>query len=331
MVVLWVSSLFFSILFECLVKYKNGKPLVFMRWLSCFFVFVFECLVKYKDKETFNCMYVQRRFMHSTSIFLLLGAAGVVAILHSILPDHWVPLAVVARTQRWSLLRTARVSALASAGHVITSLVLGGIIALIGLQFQREIDTQQGHVIGIVLVLTGLGFLIWGYVGGGHGHSHSVGGHTHDHSFGYGSSHPAGGHTHDHSHEDEEHDHDHSHDHSYDRSHDRSHKLVQVTKKPATQQTLVRKLSAIAIPFGVAASPDLTILPVALAASGLGGVAVVSVLGVFAMLTLGTFVGLTVLATVAGYQIKGAWLENHANTITSLVLITIGIVAYIGF
>lgn len=99
--------------------------------------------------------------MHSTSIFLLLGAAAVVAILHSILPDHWVPLAVVARTQRWSLLRTARVSAMASAGHVITSLVLGGIIALIGLQFQREIDTQQGHIIGIVLVLTGLGFLIW--------------------------------------------------------------------------------------------------------------------------------------------------------------------------
>jgi nickel/cobalt transporter (NicO) family protein len=146
---------------------------------------------------------------------------------------------------------------------------------------------------------------------------------THNHGFGQGDSHPTGEHTHDHSHEDEEHDHDHPHDHS--------HKLGQVTKKPATQQTLVSKLSAIAIPFGVAASPDLTILPVALAASWLGGVAVVSVLGVFAALTLGTFVGLTVLATVAGYQIKGAWLEKNANTITSLVLITIGIVAYIGF
>lgn len=74
-------------------------------------------------------------------LFLLVGAAAVVAIFHSILPDHWVPLAVVARTQRWSLLRVGRVTFLASLGHVIASLVLGGIVAVIGLRFQQEIDT----------------------------------------------------------------------------------------------------------------------------------------------------------------------------------------------
>jgi hypothetical protein len=85
--------------------------------------------------------------MHATSLLLLLGAAATVATFHSILPDHWVLLAIIARTQHWSWLRVARVSALASAGHVIASLVLGGIFALIGLQFQRQIDTQQGHII----------------------------------------------------------------------------------------------------------------------------------------------------------------------------------------
>jgi len=38
-----------------------------------------------------------------------------------------------------------------------------------------------------------------------------------------------------------------------------------------------------------------------------------------------------VLATLAGYQLKGEWLERHANTITAVVLIAIGVVAYIGF
>jgi nickel/cobalt exporter len=235
--------------------------------------------------------------MYSTSIFLLLGAAGVVAILHSILPDHWVPLAVVARTQRWSLLHVARVTLLASLGHVITSLVLGGFIALIGLQFQHEIETQQGHIVGAVLVLTGIGFLIWGLVGHGpHGHHHEED-HTHDHGFG--------------------HKHDHPHEHEHDDS---------LRKK----QPLIKRLAAIAVPFGMAASPDLTILPVALAASAVGMGAVVSVLSVFAVFTIATFIGLTVIATLAGYQIKGDWLEKNANTITSLVLIAIGIVAYFG-
>jgi nickel/cobalt exporter len=249
--------------------------------------------------------------MHATSIFLLLGAAAVVAMLHSILPDHWVPLAIIARTQRWSIMKTARVSALAAAGHIIASLLLGGIIALIGLQFQHALETQQGHIIGGILMLTGIGFLIWGLLGGGHGHHHTGEGHTHG---------EMNEHDHDHIYEHEEHDHDHIH----------NHEPALETKKLARQRTLAGRLAAIAVPFGVAASPDLTILPVALAASALGGTAIVSVLGVFAALTLLTFVGLTVLATLAGYQIKGVWLEKNANTITSLVLIVIGIVAFIG-
>ncbi|GAC1364715.1 MAG: hypothetical protein NVSMB44_24620 [Ktedonobacteraceae bacterium] len=94
---------------------------------------------------------------------------------------------------------------------------------------------------------------------------------------------------------------------------------------------MVKRLAAIAVPFGVAASPDLTILPVALAASAVGTGAIVSVLGTFAVLTIGTFIGLTVIATLIGYQIKGKWLEKNANAITSIVLIAIGILAYIGF
>jgi len=248
--------------------------------------------------------------MHVPSLLLLLGAAGAIAIAHSILPDHWVPLAVVARTQRWSITRVARISALASLGHVIASLVLGGSIALIGLQFQHEVETQQGHITGGILVLTGLGFLLWGLVSGGQGHRHSGEGHTHGHNFGQGH-HSTGKH--------EQHHHHHEHG------------AAQTTKGIATQQTLAGRLAAIAVPFGVAASPDVTILPVALAASAVSGGAVVGVLSVFALLTMGTFIGLTVLATVAGYQMKGAWFENNATTITSLVLIAIGVVAFIGF
>ncbi len=88
--------------------------------------------------------------MASASVPLLLGAAAAVAVLHSILPDHWVPLAVVGRTQRWSLVRVARVSALASAGHVVASVVLAGIIAAIGLQFQRQLETQPHCLTGKV-------------------------------------------------------------------------------------------------------------------------------------------------------------------------------------
>lgn len=42
------------------------------------------------------------------------------------------------------------------------------------------------------------------------------------------------------------------------------------------------------------------------------------------------FVGLTMVGAFVGYQIKGEWLERHATTITALVLIAVGAVAFVG-
>ena len=272
--------------------------------------------------------------MHAGSLVLLVAAAAVVAFVHSILPDHWVPLAVVARGQRWSLWRVGRVSGLAAGGHVLTSLVLAGAIALVGLRFQKEIDTQQGHIVGGILVLTGLGFLIWGLSGHGHAHGHD----EHEHEPGARTAEPAeshvhahpetlaisGGHRHQHAHAAVLHSHPHSHEAFVENR-------AKVIAHRSTEQTLAARLAMIAVPFGVAASPDLTIMPVGLAASAFGAHAVSLVLIVFAVITTGTFVGLTVVATAVGYQFRGEWLERNANTITSLVLIAIGIVAFVGY
>jgi nickel/cobalt transporter (NicO) family protein len=239
--------------------------------------------------------------MHATSIPLLLLAAGTVGFLHSILPDHWVPLAVVARTQRWTLARTARTSLLASVGHVLTSIVLGGVIALVGLQFRHSFETEQGHIVGVVLILTGIGFLVWGLTG--HGHHH----HDHDHGLDDALQHPG--------------DDGHPYGHHDDTPHNQPDEM---------DRSLARRLAAIAVPFGAAASPDLTILPVFLAASAVGVGAVIGVLTTFSLVTLVTFVTLTVAATLAGYQVQGEWLEDNGNTLTAIVLLVIGIAVYAG-
>jgi len=243
--------------------------------------------------------------MHSTSIPLLLVAAGTVGFLHSILPDHWVPLAVIARTQRWSLARTARTSLLASIGHVVTSIILGGIIALVGLQFRSTFEAQQGHIVGVILVLTGIGFVVWWLVArDGHGHHH----HDHQHHHNAGLHEPL----------------EHIEEESLELL-----KTGAATEKPADQSP-ARRLAAIAVPFGAAASPDLTILPIFLAASAVGIGTIIGVLTTFSAVTLATFVALTVAATIAGYQVKGDWLEDHGNLITAVVLLAIGIAVYLG-
>lgn len=233
--------------------------------------------------------------MSSTGPALLAAAAGV-GFGHAILPDHWVPLAVLGRTRRYPLSRVARLSGLAGIAHVLVSLVLGAVIIAIGLQFRSAIQSAQDTIIGCVLIATGVGFAVFELTGHGHGHEH---GHSHHL-------------------DDDAHDHDHGvHEHG-----EHAH------REPSKGR--VQGLAAVMVPFGAAASPDLTILPVFLAATTAGVATAVGSLVIFAAVTIGTIVGLTLAAARGGYEIRGEWLERWGNVFTALVLVVIGVLVLTG-
>ena len=233
--------------------------------------------------------------MSSTGPALLAAAAGV-GFGHAILPDHWVPLAVLGRTRRYPLSRVARLSGLAGIAHVLVSLVLGAVIIAIGLQFRSAIQSAQDTIIGCVLIATGVGFAVFELTGHGHGHEH---GHSHHL-------------------DDDAHDHDHGvHEHG-----EHAH------REPSKGR--VQGLAAVMVPFGAAASPDLTILPVFLAATTAGVATAVGSLVIFAAVTIGTIVGLTLAAARGGYEIRGEWLERWGNVFTALVLVVHGVLVLTG-
>ena len=61
-----------------------------------------------------------------------------------------------------------------------------------------------------------------------------------------------------------------------------------------------------------------------LAAATAGVATAIGSLVIFAAVTIGTIVGLTLAATKGGYQIRGRWLDRWGNAVTALVLIVIG-------
>jgi len=252
------------------------------------------------------------RGMNSTAPALLAAAAGV-GVGHAILPDHWVPLAVLGRTQKYPLARVARLSFLAGVAHVLVSLLLGAIIIIVGLQLRSTIESAQSTIIGVVLILTGVGFAALELTGRGHGHSHS---HRDGHSDGHGDSHgraQAGEHTHENAH---------PHEHPHLHSPAESDVIV------AAGESRVRGLAAIMVPFGAAASPDLTILPVFLAATAAGVFAAIGALIVFSAVTIGTIVALTLFACFSGYRVQGQWLDRWGNMFTACILVAIGVLVF---
>jgi len=236
----------------------------------------------------------------------LLAAAAGVGFGHAILPDHWVPLATLGRTRRYPLSRVARLSGMAGVAHVLVSIVLGGLIVAVGLQFRSIVQSAQDTVIGCVLILTGLGFAILELTGRGHHH-----GDEHSHGGDHGHTQPQG-----------HHHHAHEHPHTISAS--------EVEERVAARERRLHGLAAVMVPFGAAASPDLTILPVFLAATAAGLATAVGSLVIFAAVTIGTIVSLTLLACFGGYQVRGQWLDRWGNVFTALVLIIIGALVFTG-
>jgi hypothetical protein len=168
----------------------------------------------------------------------------------------------------------------------MVSLLLGGLIVVIGLQFRSTVEHAQNAIVGGVLLATGLGFMLLELAGRGHAH-------------------------------------DHDHDHAQQPGHDQA-------PAKADRHGRVRGLASIMVPFGAAASPDLTILPIFLAATTAGvGTAIGSLLA-FAVVTIATIMGLTLLATVGGYQVRGRRLDRWGNAITAATLIVIGALVVTG-
>ena len=91
-----------------------------------------------------------------------------------------------------------------------------------------------------------------------------------------------------------------------------------------TQSRGARRLAALLVPFGAAASPDLTILPVFLAASALGAGAALGSLAVFAIVTVVTIVGLTVATALGARLLTAPWIDRGANLLTAGTLLLIG-------
>jgi ABC-type nickel/cobalt efflux system permease component RcnA len=122
--------------------------------------------------------------MMDSSGLVLVGAVAAVGVLHTIVPDHWVPITLIARQRGWSKAETARVALKAGAGHVLSTLTIALVIWIGGV----AVATRFGHWVDTIASVALIGFGAWIAIGAwrdlrtGHGHSHHGHGYSRDFS-----------------------------------------------------------------------------------------------------------------------------------------------------
>ncbi len=111
-------------------------------------------------------------------------AAATVGALHALAPDHWVPVAAVARARGWSARRTAKIALGCGFGHVTVSAALGIVALVSGTAVVTALGARAGAVSGVLLIGFGAAYALWGarhwITRRIHGHSHEHFDHVHD-------------------------------------------------------------------------------------------------------------------------------------------------------
>ncbi len=107
---------------------------------------------------------------------LLVASVATVGVLHTIVPDHWVPITLIARQRGWSKTETARAALQAGTGHVLSTLFIALVIWLSGLAFAERFGHLVDRVSSLALVTFGAWIAVAAWRDmrrqGGHGHSH---------------------------------------------------------------------------------------------------------------------------------------------------------------
>jgi sulfite exporter TauE/SafE len=130
-------------------------------------------------------------------IGLLMVTAVSIGFLHTLLgPDHYVPFVAMSAARRWSLRKTLWITAFCGVGHVLGSLVIGGIGIAVGLSLRslQWFEGMRGDVAAWGLIAFGLVYMSWGLKRAARNRPH-----THEHAHGDGHLHR---HVHVHSHRD---------------------------------------------------------------------------------------------------------------------------------
>jgi nickel/cobalt exporter len=92
-----------------------------------------------------------------------------ISFLHAVIPNHWLPVLAIGRKEGWTLGETTRVTFIAGMAHVVSTILIGLMLGLIGKELTEHIEHFTRIIAPSLLILMGLYFIRQHYI---HHHFH---------------------------------------------------------------------------------------------------------------------------------------------------------------
>jgi hypothetical protein len=255
---------------------------------------------------------------------LLVGAVLAVGVLHTLVPDHWVPIMLIARQEGWSPRETARAALLAGTGHTLSTLLIGLLAWIAGVVFAAKFGSLVSTVSSLALIAFG-GWIAISSLR----ELHDVHGDDHHYHHGLPSLAPAGAgtalltrHVHVHRHGAQV-VHAHRHEHGPETWHD-ARKIDEAG--PPLHEHAHPRSARTALLLILGSSPMVEGIPAFFAAAKYGPGLISLMAVVFAIATIATYIVLCVSSAAGLARTKVSALERYGEVLSGAVIVLVGLV-----
>jgi Zn-dependent membrane protease YugP len=201
----------------------------------------------------------------------------ILSLIHALIPNHWIPLIAISKTEKWSQVRALWATAITGFAHTFSTIIVGIIVGIIG--YKLSASYQFISTVAAPIILTGLGiiYVVLDIRGGHHHHS--------------------------------EHEHDSTPSNKTDKS---------------KWRAIITSLS-----IAMFLTPCIEIEAYYFQAGTIGWIGIIIVSVVYLFITLVVMLLLVYLGLKGMQTFNTHFLEHHEKGITGIVLIALGILAYI--
>jgi sulfite exporter TauE/SafE len=103
----------------------------------------------------------------------ILAGAFLVSATHAILPDHWLPMILISRAEKWSQTETLWITALVTIPHMISTIILGILVGLIGFKLSSTHEALMEIVAPTMFIIIGIIYIYRNFKNESH-HHHGV-------------------------------------------------------------------------------------------------------------------------------------------------------------
>jgi hypothetical protein len=92
------------------------------------------------------------------------------SFIHALIPNHWIPMVIIGKAERWTKMETLWVTALIGLAHVLSTIMLGVFIGVIGFNLYNLYQNITEIIAPLILILIGTVYFGMDFRQGRHNH-----------------------------------------------------------------------------------------------------------------------------------------------------------------